>query len=31
MPVTALTRELYAELVGAYGDAEMSAVIERYL
>jgi len=31
MPVTALARELYAELAGAYGDAEMTAVIERYL
>ncbi len=31
MPVTALTRELYAELAETYGDKEMSAVIERYL
>lgn len=30
MPVTALTRELYAELVSTAGGAEMSAIIERY-
>jgi 3-hydroxyisobutyrate dehydrogenase/2-hydroxy-3-oxopropionate reductase len=30
MPVTALTRELYAELIDASGEAELTAVIERY-
>jgi 3-hydroxyisobutyrate dehydrogenase-like beta-hydroxyacid dehydrogenase len=30
MPVTALTRELYAELIDAAGEAELTAVIERY-